>query len=223
MAQTNSPPTHQARWIPKNPKIDGFAEPVCWKDIAPLSALVLPHAQGTSSHPTEVHLAYTDTHLYCFVKAYEKNMAGIVTNTVKHDGPVYDDDCVELFIDPGQTKSTYYQFAVNAVGTRLDAYDTPEIQKLTPFSEWLKGIWAFNGEWQSATTQGSNYWTCEIGIPWKTIGVTNVSTNLTFGFEFARLRKQNSSEWSQWSPTYGWNHKVDRYGTLTLSGPQLKK
>ena len=43
-----------------------------------------------------------------------------------------------------------------------------------------------------------------------------ISPGQTWGFNVARVRIANASEYGQWAPTYGWSHFPDRFGFLVF-------
>ncbi|MCX7597376.1 MAG: hypothetical protein N2512_00720, partial [Armatimonadetes bacterium] len=75
----------------------------------------------------------------------------------QRDGPVWEDDALEVFLDPGRTKARYYQFIANAGGTQWD-------------SAGKDGGW--NAAWWAAAQarQSEDSWSIEMQIPFAAVG-----------------------------------------------------
>ena len=84
-------------------------------------------------------------------------MAGIAAGRTQRDESVWEDDCVEVFLDTNHDHETYYQLIVNAAGTQGDAV-------------WRDGRLnlKWDGEWEAKTRQLTDRWNAEIAIPFGT-------------------------------------------------------
>ena len=78
------------------------------------------HATGEPTQTeTQVKFRFDDSAFYAGFIASEAEMKYLVSRVKEHDGPVWNDDCVELFLfDPA--KNTGWHFAVNPAGTHFD-------------------------------------------------------------------------------------------------------
>ena len=66
---------------------------------------------------TEFQMLYDDSNIYIAIRAKESKMAAQVL--VKEDnGRVWEDDSVEIFLQPGKKK--YYRVGINALAKRSD-------------------------------------------------------------------------------------------------------
>ena len=112
-------------------------------------------------------------------------MDQIFSYITEHDGPVWKDDDVEIFLAPGidelSEKYPYYQFIVNPIGTQWEAYN--------------KNV-DYNGNWVAATQKEKDYWSVEIKIPFSELNNSNAKS---WRFNIARGEKPNG-EWSSWAP-----------------------
>jgi len=61
------------------------------------------------------------TGLYVVVVCFDPDMANLAGKERDHDGPIWRDDFVELFIDTNFDRLTYTHLAVSAFGTTYDA------------------------------------------------------------------------------------------------------
>ncbi len=101
------------------PVIDGALEgDAGWAGAAELR-LTLSGGAGPAEMPTEAKVGLRDGILYVGFVCHEDRLANLVAEVTEQDGPVWQDDCVELFLDPGVTEQRYYQVVVNSRGTVL--------------------------------------------------------------------------------------------------------
>ena len=109
---------------------------------------------------------------------------------------------------PGENHKEYFQFLVNAVGTRQDLY----------YNEFSDATW--NGQWQAASHIGQDFWSVEIAIPYTDLGVTPKDGEvwrLNIGREVRH--DDEHVEILAWSPTYSDRLGDPEYfGQLRFSG-----
>ncbi|MBI2298483.1 MAG: carbohydrate-binding family 9-like protein [Armatimonadetes bacterium] len=67
--------------------------------------------------PTKVRIGLHGDRLYVAFECAEDRLNAIQAHVRERDGKVWEDDCVELFLDPGCTGKRYWQVSVNSVGT----------------------------------------------------------------------------------------------------------
>jgi hypothetical protein len=125
-------------------------------------------------------------------------------NATEHDGPVFNDDSVELFISTQSTDAgaaAYFHFALNVLGTKYER----------------KSGGAWNGKWECATGREPGAWTAEAAIPFSILGIKTPAPGTTWRANFCRNRTASGvMENLTWSPTYGPYHTPSRFGLLTL-------
>ena len=117
-----------------------------------------------------------------------------------HDGPVWEDDAVEIFLQPPGSEA-YYHFAVNAAGSQYEARCT---------SGNLDAGW--NCEWQAKAGRVEGGWMVEMTIPLKALGGS--PTGL-WRANFCREEADTGAA-TCWSPTFGGFHTPSRFGDLLL-------
>ena len=180
--------------------VDGKLEDSGWKNTEVLKDFWAPDTEHKAKFPTEARVGYDKDNLYIAVVCYEPNISGIVANAKKHDSNVWDDDCVEVFLDTNLDRKTYYHIIVNAKGVSC------EEKGRNP--KW-------DGKYAVKTSLTDKAWIAEFAIPWKTIGIdTQPKAGMKLGLELARNRAQSPSEITQWSPTFGGNHTPTSFGIL---------
>lgn len=185
------------------PRIDGVLDDATWQDTEPLGRLRIIESYSFSKYPTEVRLAYDKDNLYVAFRCTEPNPAGLVANAARRDGAVWDDDSVEIFLDPALEGDPYYQHAVNAAGVIFDTRNRWG-------SDW-------NGQCATATARGKDHWIAELSIPWTSMGLDPPQPGDRMGLQIARTRVQPKYEISQWAPTQGpSNHRPSHFGLLVF-------
>jgi Icc-related predicted phosphoesterase len=193
-------PALQPRFENKPPTIDGQLDDACWQRPADADGLV--DAMLTEFPPVDTRwwVSYDRHNLYLACKAQENNFARIKANVRERDGSVWEDDSLEVFINPKPDGGDYYHFAVNSLGTLADG--------MGKTLEW-------DGEITCRTGRGAAGWTMEMAIPWKTLGLDGPpEKGSKLGFNLQRNRPQGSPNRVQWAPTLGTSHKPQLFGVL---------
>jgi len=160
---TGLPPTGSAGILPqtwvaptdKAPHVDGKIDEPAWKLPRPISLGKLS-IRGKTSPRSEAWLVHKDKVLYVGVKLDEPNMDRLKRTVTDHDGPVYGDDSVELFISPHPSRG-YYQFIIGASGAVFDRHGHGDPK-------------AFDAGVQAAVALGPDGWTLEAAIPMEPLG-----------------------------------------------------
>lgn len=190
------------------PVIDGVLDDPCWTKVKPLTTfyqcidnMVAYPIEGKS----EAYVGYAHGSLFVGIKGYEPSTKTLTAKRTKRDDWVPGDDCVEIFMDTNHDYKTYYQIIVNSLGTVLDVYNAGDTRLGSP--EW-------NGEYTLVTKVEDTFWSFEIEIPFKPLGDAQVGRGTVWGFNVARVRIGNASEYGQWVPTYGLAHRPGRFGFL---------
>ena len=188
------------------PVLDGRLDDAAWREATPLILRVRQDG-APRRFATEIRFVHDREALYAGVRAAEPDPAGLVLHP---DDPasVAGDDCVEIFVDPGQTGRRYFQHIVNAAGTRLSFLYTD--------AGASTGLTAAHGREEAA-------WTLEVKMPFRDFGMTPAAGD-RWGLDVARNRvgrgPNDEGEYSYWSPgrvPYG---APAKFGTLIFGlGP----
>jgi len=182
------------------PTIDGVVDAREWAGSVPLTGFTGVNTQELSSIQPTVRVARDAAHLYLAVHVPLPGGRSPVANARQHDGAVWEDDSVEVFLDPGHGHQEYFQFTGNAIGTRLDARGRD--------SSW-------NGDWRFQARAGKGSWSAELAIPFATLQTRPPAENAVWGFNVcANIRGLGSSTWS---PVLRSFHEPARFGHLRFS------
>ncbi len=198
-------PTGYAPRTDAAPKIDGGLEDPCW---AKAPAMVLDRTLDgnvKAAVRTEVRAVRDDTCLYVAFRCAEPSAEALRAQRRGHDGEIWSDDSVEMFIGSG---SSYHHFGVNAVGSTYDGWRKDR--------SWNSGLTA-------AAARGKDEWTAELAIPLAKL--TDAGKAERWIANFNRNRHAGGS-WQEfaWSPTLsGDSHAPARFGTLVFGSAPPKQ
>ncbi len=191
--------------VAKGPKIeDGLKDPA-WAKASALPGFVNATGDANAAQPTEVRLLHDANALYLSIRCFEdkKILANMRPSVTQHDGAVYNEDSVEIFVDPNAGAMTYFQFVANSIGTQYEG-------------EVWDANW--NGPWQVHADKDATSWTLTVAIPWKTLGVKDAATGQKIAFNVIRTRHMYGMERSMWSPVHSNNNHVpERMGRVIMT------
>ncbi|MDD5705507.1 MAG: hypothetical protein PHR35_06245 [Kiritimatiellae bacterium] len=189
------PPILLAGPLAAAPELDGSGDDPVWsscvevRDMAVLAGRILP------SNETAFRLGYTPENLYVLVQCASHGARPKVT-VRDHDGPVFTDDAIELYLEPVAGSGKYYHFVANAAGARYEGVGTD--------ASW-------NGTWEAIGAVKDDAWTLEFAIPFTTLGVKPVA-GTTLGLNLAR-NDLIGNQLQSWS---GGFHDPGNFGRLAL-------
>ena len=198
-------PVHKLR-IP--PQIDGVLNEPAWQDIRPLRELyqcIFTMRAFPTEGKADIYIGYHGNNLYLGVRGYEASTEHLAATVTERDGDVYLDDCVEIFMDTNHDYRSYYQIMVNSLGTITDSYN-----------DGSQRTRSWNATYHAATKVEDTFWNVEIEIPATQLHQGTIKSGDVWGFNVARVRIANASEYGQWIPTYGSAHRPDRFGFMVF-------
>jgi hypothetical protein len=198
------------------PVIDGKLTDASWRYSGKIEKFIWANGIDEPYYPTEAFLLWDDDNFYLAVKCYESQMDKIKISKTGRDGKVWEDDVVEIFIDPTPDTPKYYHLAVNPIGT---LFDQEASQKPPKYMEW-------DSDSQIATSITGDFWLIEMAIPLFDLVAEPPEVGSEWKFNLHR-KEQRREEYTYWSPTYDrnytWPHVPERFGTLRLSEQPLEK
>ncbi len=211
---------------PHPPALDGsLADPV-WDAAHPI---VLADAiQGTPPrYRTEVRVLYDETHLYVGFHCEDEYVWGTVS---KRDGPIYEEECLEVFLNPSGSGHQYYEINISPRNVVFDACivndRTPQRPEATfkSLKEWdAEGLrTATRVDGKLGAPGKARGWTAELAIPIAQLYGTPhrpVQPGDVWRANFYRIDapEKKSQEPYAWSPTARKAcHLPWRFGYLTF-------
>jgi len=210
--------------VSSSPQVDGKLDDAAWKDV-PRCSLTLNTGKGSPHHRTWFKVVSDRENLYICLWCAESRMDRLVCAVKKTDGPLWADDSVEVFFDPGHTEGfSYAHLIVNPAGVAYHAragkkaWNPPSL-KIAPF-------------------RAEDAWGLEMRIAFKDL--VDGPVPRLWGFNVMRMRRPKPGdvdftelkgealkkvldgmepEESAWSPTLmRTSHVPSRFGHLYLAG-----
>ncbi|HEX9974347.1 MAG TPA: carbohydrate-binding family 9-like protein, partial [bacterium] len=160
---------------------------------------------------TEVRVLYSDKYLYVGFLCQDDYIWGTIT---ERDGPIYDEECIEVFLNPADTKHQYYEINLSPKNV---VYDANVLNSRTPENAY--GKFLAQPQWNLENLQTAVYvdgkideqgksksWTAEYAIPFDEIfGAlhTPPQPGDTWRVNFYRIdsSQKDQREHYAWSPT----------------------
>ncbi len=184
-AITASAQTFQVIKADRKPNIDGQLTEEVWQQPPTIRNFF---ALGIGGKPVPercvVWLAADSDALYVAVRCQEPAMSERVLKYHKKDEPVWQDDGIEIFLDPARSKDSYAQIIVSSAGVIMDGYCQS------------KAYGSLDVSWDSGATAAvqtvTDGWTMEVCIPLAQLPVTDPHAD--WGVHIARNQRGRNSE-----------------------------
>ena len=152
------------------PAIDGNLNDPCWATAAAATGFRLNDSGVLASQQTIARVTYDTRHLYLGIECLEDLVERINARVTEDGGNVWEDDCVEVFLDPDADGKAYYQVVINSRGVKW-------------FAE-VGGTQKWQPQLQAAAKLGDRRWFVEVAIPLDDLGPHSV-----WGFNIGRERQ----------------------------------
>ena len=144
------------------PVIDGNLSEIAWQRASTFSPF--QNADGTEApqNPTQTALLWDSEHLYIGVKAYISETQIPHISQTQHDSPIWEDECIEILMDPNLKTDTYYHLVINPIGALFDQQVNmpgspyfrfaPQDVQLTLSQDTMKTDFDADSDWNSNAT-----------------------------------------------------------------------
>ena len=170
---------------------------------------------GDPPMPTSAQFMYDDNQLHIRIFCTEPNINEALSQPVlKRDSNVWDNDCVEIFIDLCDNSNRIYQFAcdIHNVNAELVWNDPKFASRIT-----------WNGYWQSRIKYTETSYTIDIAIPWRSLGITSANGRM-IAINLNRYRTIHP--WGRYVLSEKTDKLLDpkyyfRFGPLNIEAPAL--
>jgi hypothetical protein len=151
---------------------------------------------------TRARVWYDREALHLRIECQEPAPDRLQAKCADHDGPVFTDDCVEIFLSPELGGAPYYHFVANSRGTR--------------FEERVKDV-AWEAPWTASGTVGKEGWVLEVAIPFAALGA-KPEPGALWRLNLCRQRQAGgANELSSWSATGVSFHDTANFGYLVFA------
>ena len=132
---------------------------------------------------------------------------------VEHDGPLWTEEVVEVFIDPFGDLESYFEVEINPLGTVVD------LALRRTVSGWRKDFGWHVAGLESAAQRTATGWTAALHIPFASIAASLPPIDNSWRVNFLRIDRPGGSgteaELSAWSPTGIRNfHRPEHFGMM---------
>jgi len=224
------PPTFTCKRAIDEIKVDGALTEKSWQSAQPLE-LTLREGTAKPKYPTTVRVVWDDKMLYV---AFECVDPDIWTTKTRRDDKLWEEEVVEVFLDPTGTGDPYFEFEVNPANTVVDLRLMKSLKGML-----RRGVmWDCKGLRTAVKVEGKIHswdvgkdekgrWTVEMGIPFESVdSLPNCPPKAgdSWKVNFYRIERpaalrDEDDEYSAWSPLYYAKsyHTLERFGTLIFS------
>jgi len=199
--------------LAKAPKIDGVLD----ASYAKATPVTLKFLSGGDAKPTAKTTAWvvsTDKDLVFFVKCESPEMDALLAEVHDHDGQVWNDDCVELFIDPTNRRAMdgYMHLMINSIGTTAEAKGPAGSEDFS-----------WDPKLRVKTARDKKAWTVELAIPFADMVPAGAKLNKAWAVNINRMAYLlEGTEDTAWSPTQTTSsHVPDKFGLLWLAAGKV--
>ena len=208
------------------PAIDGKLGDEAWQKAQPVALRFLTGRWEPPTQKTEAKVLADEAAIYVAVTCHEAEPHRVVAAGDRRDGPLWNGDTVELFLDPGhhETRGRYAQVIVNPKGVVADSRN---------------GDARWNARLSVAVGTFEGGWAVELAVPMADLGVAGAIPKV-WGLNVNRQRpelgqiapvrgirghfeklkephKYREGEDTAWAPTYcRSSHIVQRFGHAVL-------
>lgn len=177
------------------PTIDGKIDRQEWKDASwsdyfeDISLPVKPLMK------TRMKMLWDDQYLYIAAHLEEKDLWATLRN---HDEIVFQDNDFEVFIDPNNDASNYFEIEINALGTVMDLFMHKTYKRGGPMdmkwnSHGMRSAVYLKGTLNNNTDQ-DRYWSIEMAIPYSCLQrpsrISQPQIGATWRINFSRVQWQ---------------------------------
>ena len=157
---------YRCRKTRRPPAVDGAIASAPW-ETAQGVRLRLARTGGAPIQPTEARLLYDDQFLYAAFHCADRDAWGSFPN---HDDPIYQEEVVEVFLDPAGRRRSYVELEVSPLNVVFDAYilNDPRCPPMRGLAEWhCRGLRTAVHVERETTPRGRvcKFWNCEMAIP----------------------------------------------------------
>jgi len=195
---------------PQAPVLDGKLDDAAWDEAAVADEFVLYGKASPATQQSDARVLWDDSHLYIGMRCFDADLGKLKKTIARRDGPVFGDDCIEVFFIPpdnpllakAPARERYFHLSVNALGARYDeiGYEAP--------ARW-------NGKWTVKTSERGDRWELEIAIPWTDLkSQPEDGTVWDINFNRGLPARGPVREYSGWSLTFAGFHDPAHFGKL---------
>lgn len=158
-------------------KLDGSFDEPFWQAAPGTSPFVYLASDDPAPRQTRARVAFDANFVYLALEADEPDTGSLSAQVKPRDGSIWQEDALELMLQPSPGSTRYFHFAFTPAGSRYDAMTSPE----RPPHEWNP-----EPDWQVAVTKQAGRWQAEVAIPFKALAVEKPLPGELWGLKICR-------------------------------------
>lgn len=217
-ASSVKPPVLRVPCLDKSPEIDGRLDKLYLEKASPITLKYLNGSKRKPVNPTTGYILSDKENLYIIAVCQTPFPDAVLAKKRRRDSSVWNDEVVELFIDPSNMRQDlYFQLGVNLIGTTFDARNRND-------TTWNPDLAVGTSKKKKEKPRA---WIMEIKIPFKDLVDDPKNFNIIWSFNLNRTARREpvppetsddvDIEDTAWSPTYsGSSHRPQMFGYLWL-------
>lgn len=223
---TWTPPRLVSVYTTERILLDGLAQEPAWKSAPLASPMVDPVTGGRfDGQPTAIQSLWNDEGLFFYLRMTDTHVWG---NYRRRDDPLWEEENIELFLDPLRDGKDYLEIQVSPANVIFDALfahaDTRDLDREKRHT--VPGLRTAVHVQGTLNRDGDNdvYWSVELFVPFASLpqfafdeagGYTQTGINL-FRYDRPTATPAEVSAWAPVGP--GSFHRPERFGELRLTG-----
>ncbi|CAN5438999.1 hypothetical protein BH09VER1_BH09VER1_46400 [soil metagenome] len=153
-----------------------------------------------ASPQTDLRFAYDQQNLYLAIRVEEPEMGQVTAKVTEHDGGVWKDDDLEIFLGTKGGATPYLVFRINSLGVQEETSMDADAA-------------SFNVPWQGKVTREKDAWVAEIAIPFSSLDAKAPSPGSIWYGNVCRNRA-HAKQLSSWSKVPGSFNDPGAFGQL---------
>jgi hypothetical protein len=199
--------------------VDGQLDEPSWRAAASTGPFWLNDGSGPASSRVEAKLLWDDQNLYF---AFDCDDPDLFATMKQRDEHLWEEEAVEMFIDPDGDGKNYLELQVNPLGTFLDIFILTPVVPIPYESYTISAKWAVKtGGSVNDSSDPDKGWSAEVALPLKE-AVTAAHLPPKEGDKWRlglyRIERRPFTELIAWSPTLNRSfHTPARFGEITFS------
>ena len=166
-------PSYRAVLVDRAPVVDGEMD-AAYRLAEPMEFVFINGAERKPEAPTTARMLCTEDALYVLFRCRYRDPGAARWSEKTHDGGVWHDNSVEVFLDPASSGTErYYQVTVNPGGTTADSF--------------ARDHKSWNPKLQVAAKVRPGEWTAELAIPFGELRLTKGKINKIWRMNLTRF------------------------------------
>ena len=208
--------------------IDGrLDEPIWGDDRAQMGQFRLGLSTTPAQHSREAWGAYDEQTLYLGVRLQREPGTELRVATLEpDDAAIWEDDEVEVFLDPFSSGTRYLQLILNSRGVVYDAVheivEVPDARAASPGATVLSRV--TDDSWDANLARAvhieDTWWSIEMALPLASIGLDGAPAGHRLGLNITSA-DWDTEEYTTLSPNNSW-HDPLQFGVAVLGEPRME-